>query len=173
MTGGVRRAGDVEEIRSAPGLDSLTLAERRVFEVAVRGVPVKEIAATLLLSEATVATHLTRIYAKFGVRSRAELLFVTAPQSLAQPIPRQEVDAGTAGPAVRVNRSRVAVAACLLAVAAAAVVPLSSAVSGPALLALAWLSGKTSLGPARTALFVIGALLIAEALFVVTSYRAA
>jgi DNA-binding NarL/FixJ family response regulator len=32
-----------------------------------------EVAATLFLAERTVATHLTRVYAKLGVRSRTEL----------------------------------------------------------------------------------------------------
>ena len=37
------------------------------------GLTNREIAAALFLGERTVATHLTHIYAKFGVRSRTEL----------------------------------------------------------------------------------------------------
>ncbi|HVG78941.1 MAG TPA: helix-turn-helix transcriptional regulator [Patescibacteria group bacterium] len=33
----------------------------------------KEVAAALLLGERTVETHLSHVYAKLGVRSRAEL----------------------------------------------------------------------------------------------------
>jgi DNA-binding CsgD family transcriptional regulator len=32
-----------------------------------------EVAATLFLAERTVSSHLTRVYAKLGVRSRTEL----------------------------------------------------------------------------------------------------
>jgi DNA-binding CsgD family transcriptional regulator len=51
----------------------LTPAERRVAALVAEGRTNREVAAALFLGERTVATHLTRIYAKLGVRSRTEL----------------------------------------------------------------------------------------------------
>ena len=53
--------------------DDLTPAERRVAELVAKGHTNTEVAAALFLSERTVASHLTHIYAKVGVRSRTEL----------------------------------------------------------------------------------------------------
>lgn len=53
--------------------NGLTAAERRVASLAVEGQTNREIAAALFLSERTVASHLTHIYAKLGVRSRTQL----------------------------------------------------------------------------------------------------
>jgi DNA-binding CsgD family transcriptional regulator len=51
----------------------LTAAELRVASLVSEGRTNREIAAALFLSERTVASHLTHIYAKLGVRSRTEL----------------------------------------------------------------------------------------------------
>ena len=51
----------------------LTAAERRVAELVAAGRTNREVAAALFLGERTVASHLTHIYAKLGVRSRTEL----------------------------------------------------------------------------------------------------
>jgi DNA-binding CsgD family transcriptional regulator len=53
--------------------EGLTSAERRVANLVAEGRTNREVAATLFLAERTVASHLTRIYAKLGVRSRTEL----------------------------------------------------------------------------------------------------
>lgn len=53
--------------------DDLTPAEQRVAELVAKGHTNTEVAAALFLSERTVASHLTHIYAKVGVRSRTEL----------------------------------------------------------------------------------------------------
>lgn len=57
--------------RSAP--DQLTETEARVSSLAARGLSNKEIAGTLFVSVHTVEAHLSRVYRKLGVRSRAEL----------------------------------------------------------------------------------------------------
>jgi DNA-binding CsgD family transcriptional regulator len=53
--------------------DGLTAAERRVAALVAEGRTNREVAETLFLGERTVASHLTHIYAKLGVRSRTEL----------------------------------------------------------------------------------------------------
>ena len=53
--------------------DGLTPAELRVAALVVEGRTNREVAAALFLGERTVASHLTHIYAKLGVRSRTEL----------------------------------------------------------------------------------------------------
>jgi DNA-binding CsgD family transcriptional regulator len=56
-----------------PRTTELTMTERRVAELVARGATNREVAARLMVSERTVATHLTHIYGKLGVRSRTEL----------------------------------------------------------------------------------------------------
>ncbi len=53
--------------------EGLTAAEQRVAALVAEGRTNREVAAALVLGERTVETHLTRIYAKLGVRSRTEL----------------------------------------------------------------------------------------------------
>ena len=53
--------------------EGLTDAERRVAALVATGRTNREVAATLVVTERTVETHLTHIYSKLGIRSRAEL----------------------------------------------------------------------------------------------------
>jgi DNA-binding CsgD family transcriptional regulator len=53
--------------------DGLTSAERRVAVLVADGRTNREVAAALFVGERTVETHLSRVYAKLGVRSRTEL----------------------------------------------------------------------------------------------------
>ena len=66
LTGG---AALPQEATSPP----LTAREREVVEHVLAGESNAEIAAALGMSEKTVKTHLTHVYAKLGVRSRTEL----------------------------------------------------------------------------------------------------
>jgi DNA-binding CsgD family transcriptional regulator len=61
----------------------LTAAERRVAALVAEGRTNREVAAALFLGERTVETHLSHVYAKLGVRSRAELARVYRPDSQA------------------------------------------------------------------------------------------
>lgn len=66
--------GRGERKRPRRGWDSLTRAERNVVQLVTEGLPNKEIAARLFISPRTVQTHLTRTYAKLGVKSRVQLV---------------------------------------------------------------------------------------------------
>ena len=56
-----------------PGSSALTATEERVAELAAQGLANKEIAAAMYMSVHTVEAHLTRIYRKLDIRSRAAL----------------------------------------------------------------------------------------------------
>ncbi len=64
--------GRVGARRPSPA-GELTPTERRVAELAARGLANKEIAQALVVSVSTVEFHLSNIYAKLGVRSRGLL----------------------------------------------------------------------------------------------------
>ena len=51
----------------------LSDAERKVAELAVRGLTNREIARRLYITVSTVEQHLTRVYRKLGVRRRVDL----------------------------------------------------------------------------------------------------
>ena len=53
--------------------DELTPAEQRVAELVAAGRTNKEVASALFLTDRTVEGHLTNVYRKLGIRSRAEL----------------------------------------------------------------------------------------------------
>lgn len=59
--------------RRPAGAGELSPAEQRVAELAADGLANKEIARTLFVSVKTVEGHLSRVYTKLGVRSRAQL----------------------------------------------------------------------------------------------------
>jgi len=68
-----RACDELGRIGGRTTVDGLTPAERRVADLVARGRTNAEVAAALFLAERTVASHLTHIYAKLGVRSRTEL----------------------------------------------------------------------------------------------------
>jgi len=57
----------------APSRGELTESESRIVELVAEGRTNREVATALFVTEHTVATALTRIYGKLGLRSRAEL----------------------------------------------------------------------------------------------------
>jgi DNA-binding NarL/FixJ family response regulator len=51
----------------------LTATERRIAGLVAEGLTNREVAAALVVSDKTIEGHLSRIYAKLGVRSRVQL----------------------------------------------------------------------------------------------------
>jgi DNA-binding CsgD family transcriptional regulator len=66
--------GELGTIGGRESIDGLTPAESRIAALVAEGRTNREVAAALFLAEQTVATALTRVYRKVGVRSRAELV---------------------------------------------------------------------------------------------------
>ena len=62
------------EAQDAGAFGELTDRERQVLELIARGLDNEQIALTLRLSEKTVGNHITRIFAKTGVGSRAQAI---------------------------------------------------------------------------------------------------
>jgi DNA-binding CsgD family transcriptional regulator len=68
-----RARDELGRIGGRTRVEGLTPAERRVADLVAAGRTNAEVAASLFLAERTVASHLTRVYSKLGVRSRTEL----------------------------------------------------------------------------------------------------
>lgn len=61
---------------TAPGNEALSAREREVLVLVAKGTSNREIARELFISEATVKTHLTHIYAKLDAKDRAAAVAV-------------------------------------------------------------------------------------------------
>lgn len=64
---------DLPEVRPVLAESGLSEREMDVAELVARGATNGEVARSLHISEATVKTHLTRVYSKVGVRTRTQL----------------------------------------------------------------------------------------------------
>jgi DNA-binding NarL/FixJ family response regulator len=79
----VRRPPPPEGLPSA--LTRLTEREIEVFTLIARGLPNPGIAACLVVTEATVKTHVNRMLAKLGLRTRVELVILAYESGLIRP----------------------------------------------------------------------------------------
>jgi DNA-binding NarL/FixJ family response regulator len=70
----LRRAPAAEADADQDGLGSLTAREREVLNLLARGRSNSDIAQELFITNKTVKNHLSRIYEKIGVHSRAEAI---------------------------------------------------------------------------------------------------
>ncbi len=69
----LRAAGGRSSDPASSGVQQLTVAERRVAELTVKGHSNPQIAQALFVTRKTVETHLGHIYSKLNVAGRAEL----------------------------------------------------------------------------------------------------
>src|SRR6202008_3253478 len=68
-----KAAGARPRSRPRTGVQALTASERNVAELAASGRTTRQIAGELFLTPKTVETHLTRVFRKLGLTSRAQL----------------------------------------------------------------------------------------------------
>lgn len=57
-------------------IEPLSPREREVLLLSSRGLPVKEVASRLFITERTVQAHLSSVYAKFGAKNKTEALII-------------------------------------------------------------------------------------------------
>lgn len=130
-------------------LSKLSRSEHQVLEEARSGSPAIEVARQLSLTEATVRTHLSHIYAKLGVRGRVELLArmqQDGPTSIGQRVQPEVLDGDEPGTTstleVRPWRSiLISTVGALVGIGAGFVLLPATAVSPPAVLLLPLLAG--------------------------------
>lgn len=75
---------------TAPGIAELSERERQVFEHLAGGLSNADIARAMFVSEATVKTHINRLFAKLGVRDRVQAVIFAYESGFVSPGPRAE-----------------------------------------------------------------------------------
>lgn len=86
------RANVRPRLLQAVRVDQLTEREHDVLRLMARGATNTEIAASLLVSEATVKSHVGAIFAKLGVRDRAAAIVFAYDHGIVDPRPGVDAD---------------------------------------------------------------------------------
>jgi DNA-binding CsgD family transcriptional regulator len=76
----MRRGSRAQRRRSSIGWESLTPTELQIARLTVEGLTNPKMAERLYVSKYTVQTHLSNIFSKLQISSRAQLAAVTARQ---------------------------------------------------------------------------------------------
>ena len=152
---------------------SLTPAEERVTAQLLTGQTTAQIAEALFVTEATVRTHLTHVYAKLGVRGRVELLASHAGNhgtyrpiapiaAIAQPQPVERASFASVGASLLI--------VWISVVASAHLLPAAWPLVGPGLIGAHFLLDRwRNRRPMRLAMLGTGVLLCVEQLAVLVA----
>jgi len=70
----IRQFGRLPRPSAPQGVDELTSREQEIFRLIAEGLSNAEIAATLVITDSTVKSHITHILQKLGLRDRVQLV---------------------------------------------------------------------------------------------------
>jgi len=73
------------DLANTSRLDELTPRERETLALVARGLSNREIAATLVVEESTIRTHVKRILMKLGLRDRIQIVIFAYETGISQP----------------------------------------------------------------------------------------
>ncbi|HEX6030183.1 MAG TPA: response regulator transcription factor [Tepidiformaceae bacterium] len=81
----VRRPAAADGVPTGPNLAELTARELEILTLVAEGLSNGELAERLVLSHATVKTHVSRILSKLGLRDRAQLVIAAYEAGIVRP----------------------------------------------------------------------------------------
>ncbi len=81
----IERFAGSRAIQPPPGLDELTPRELEVLRLVARGLSNAEIAATLVVSEHTVKTHVVHVLRKLDLRDRVQAVVLAYETGIVRP----------------------------------------------------------------------------------------